>query len=531
MPITFDLTAEQSVARNGRSDVLGFAELTNAARRPRELAKLLWGERRDAVVLHQDDVPKSAKQAAAAVLAGMARSRSRRIVNESGDHSVSSPVFFTRAVAELGKAAPRELRDSIRLTRDAERDCGHDYRLPRLTSGHPSRVLYLRGNPTMAWKGQTVGGAATHMTGVVNGMIDNSVDVQVLAPGSLPGLRAEVRPVPLRRIFHFQPWLTQAAYALEVERASEQVEADIIYQRYEPGSLAGLRVAARKDIPLVIEYNGSELWVEQNWSRSGRASRGSEIQQLIEGRILSQASLIVVVSTPLRDQLLERDIPEDRILVNPNGVETDALTSYRARTPQQWRAKGALPEAPTVGFIGTFGLWHGVLELPEMVERVAEARPDARWIMVGDGEYWLAVKAGLDSRNLLDRVTIPGALPRDRALEMLAAADVCVSPHVPNPDGSRFFGSPTKLFEYMGLGKPIVASDLEQIGEVLSDGETGRLHEPGDSEAAAAAIVELLDDPASREQLGRAALAHAEGKYTWIAHAGRILDAVAGSAG
>jgi len=364
------------------------------------------------------------------------------------------------------------------------------------------------------------------MTGVVNGMLDNAVDVEVLAPGSLPGLRAEVRAVPLRRIFHFQPWLTQAAYALEIERESESLEPDFVYQRYEPGSLAGLRVANRKRVPLVIEYNGSELWVEQNWSAAGRASRGAKMQQLIEDGILAQASLVVVVSDPLRDQLLERGIPSARILVNPNGVETDALAPYRAKSSEQWRSAGGLPEAPTVGFIGTFGLWHGVLELPEMIERVAAGAPDARWVLVGDGEYWTEVEVALARRGLLGLVTMPGAMPREKALAMLAAADVCVSPHVPNPDGSRFFGSPTKLFEYMGLAKPIVASDLEQIGEVLTDNVTGLLHTPGDATAAAAAVIELLGDDARRERLGAAALSHAESSYTWRRHCERILAAI-----
>jgi glycosyltransferase involved in cell wall biosynthesis len=78
-------------------------------------------------------------------------------------------------------------------------------------------------------------------------------------------------------------------------------------------------------------------------------------------------------------------------------------------------------------------------------------------------------------------------------------------PNVPNADDSRFFGSPTKLFEYMGLAKAIVASDLEQLGEVIADGETGLLCPPGDARAAADAVVRLLDDAGLRARLGEAA--------------------------
>jgi glycosyltransferase involved in cell wall biosynthesis len=96
----------------------------------------------------------------------------------------------------------------------------------------------------------------------------------------------------------------------------------------------------------------------------------------------------------------------------------------------------------------------------------------------------------------------------------------------PNPDGSRFFGSPTKLFEYMGLAKPIVASDLEQIGEVIDHERTGLLCPPGDAVAAADAVRRLLADEPLGRRLGDAALQEALTTYSWTAHARRILEAL-----
>ena len=112
---------------------------------------------------------------------------------------------------------------------------------------------------------------------------------------------------------------------------------------------------------------------------------------------------------------------------------------------------------------------------------------------------------------------------------MLSCSDVCISPHVPNPDGSPFFGSPTKLFEYMGLRKAIVASDLDQIGEVVEHERSGLLCPPGDVESAAAAVRRLLGDPALRERLAEGALQRAADHYSWSAHARRILRALRGT--
>jgi glycosyltransferase involved in cell wall biosynthesis len=112
----------------------------------------------------------------------------------------------------------------------------------------------------------------------------------------------------------------------------------------------------------------------------------------------------------------------------------------------------------------------------------------------------------------------PGDIPRH-----LAACDVLVSPHLPLEDGSPFFFSPVKLFEYMAAGRAVVASRLGQIGEVLEDGVTGILHEAGDADRFREAVLGLAADPLLRARLGQAARSRAETDYTWIANAGRAL--------
>jgi glycosyltransferase involved in cell wall biosynthesis len=329
--------------------------------------------------------------------------------------------------------------------------------------------------------------------------------------------------VAARRVFHFVHWLTAFDYSSRIAAAAAIRPADVVYQRYALGSYAGLELARRLNVPLILEFNGSEVWAKLNWG-GGRVPLIETLMQL-ELRNLLDATLIVVVSDVLRDQLLEQGIAEERILVNPNGVDTRRLARLREQQAAAWRAELGRPEAPTVGFIGTFGLWHGVKVLPHIVEAVARQRADARWIVVGDGPLFGEVSREIEARGLADRVLLTGLVPRDQATRLLAACDVCVSPHVPNPDGTPFFGSPTKLFEYMGLAKPIVASHLNQIGDVIDDGRTGMLVPPGDPHAAAAAVVQLLGDDALRARLGSAAFEEAQRKYSWAAHSRRILDA------
>src|SRR2546428_13866762 len=103
------------------------------------------------------------------------------------------------------------------------------------------------------------------------------------------------------------------------------------------------------------------------------------------------------------------------------------------------------------------------------------------------------------------RAILAGAGADERVPPLLDACDVLVSPHVPLEDGSEFFGSPTKLFEYMATGKAIIASRLGQIGEVLTDEESALLVEPGNAHQLSEAILRLSRTIDLRERLGVAA--------------------------
>ncbi len=117
-----------------------------------------------------------------------------------------------------------------------------------------------------------------------------------------------------------------------------------------------------------------------------------------------------------------------------------------------------------------------------------------------------------------------GAVEHDRVPSLLDACDILVSPHVPLDAGAEFFGSPTKMFEYMAMGKGIVASRLGQIGEVLQHEKTALLVDPGNVEQLTGAILRLTTSPELRERLGAAARRTAVEHHTWKHNAQRVLN-------
>lgn len=382
-------------------------------------------------------------------------------------------------------------------------------------------IVHLNAAP---WLGLAAGGSLAHTTGVANALADEGLNVTVCAYGDVAELRDRIRrerlappsgyaiPADANR-YRF----ARAAPAQVVER----VRAGVVYDRLGLGSVAGAVVARRLGVPLVVEYNGSEIWAARHWD--GRL-RWEEVAQLAEDASLRHASLVVTVSEPLREELLARGIEGDRIVCHPNGVDPDRFDPARfddgARSGL--RARYGIPaDALLVSFVGTFGRWHGA----EVLARAAvELVPDGiRFLFVGDGLRAQEVSGILSAAG--SAAVLAGVVPIDEIPLHLAASDVLVSPHVRNPDGSPFFGSPTKLFEYMAAGRAIVASDLDQIGEVLAD-DAAVLVEPGSVESLTRAIRSLAADPERRAALGRTARERVLARYTWHHHVRAILDAL-----
>jgi glycosyltransferase involved in cell wall biosynthesis len=297
----------------------------------------------------------------------------------------------------------------------------------------------------------------------------------------------------------------------------------VIYQRHTAFNLTGALVARLLNIPLVLEFNSSEVWKGRHWG--GLRLFGPAA--LVERINLRAADLVVVVSRALRDQLVEQRLVEpERVLVNPNAVDT---AQFRPDLDgSRLRARLGLRSSVVVGFSGTFGVWHGIPTLAAALPRVLAARPQVRWVLIGDGPLRGLVDEVVRERGLHERVRLTGLVPFAHMPEHLAACDVLVSPHGRQADGREFFGSPTKLYEYMATGRPIVASAVGQIAEALRHGETALLVPPEDPDALVGAILRLVDDACLRSRLGSAARRVAEERHTWRGNAERLVVALDG---
>ena len=401
---------------------------------------------------------------------------------------------------------------------------------PRLLTADPERrdvglrrMLYLFPSVGIA---APVGGAVTHAHSVLQAL--DKLGVASDAYTSNPAMAATAAA---QADFAFQwhvvraPRLSRAlpastAFGLDLAlvagTGSAAARSDLVYQRHTRFSLAGALVARAARVPFFLEFNSPAEFFHP------RATLLARQRRLCENASLFSATRVFVVSAAAKTLLVERGLPDERIVVNPNGVDLERFAPRSASGAVRHRL-GFSADDIVFGFAGSFMAFHGSAVLAEAFVRLAEVTPNVRLILVGDGDEMPRVTNILRDLTHKHQVVMTGRVAPSEIPDYLACCDVLVSPHVPLPNNTPFFGSPTKLFEYMAAGRPIVASRLGQIAEVLEHEQSALLVEPGSSEALVAALERLAHDRDLRERLGRNALTQAA-RYTWRANAQRIVD-------
>ncbi|TAN56408.1 MAG: glycosyltransferase [Magnetospirillum sp.] len=479
-------------------------------------------------------------------LAGLSRTEERLRLVDGG----FQPFLRSQALAALGQVILSSMAGLVAMAL-----CWVDLAWLAVASPHlgavgKGSVFYI--NPTQ-WRGARVGGAVAHTVGVIKGLVSCGLTVEGVSAVGQGMVPSSVRLQPLDVIkVHGLP--TEANLFRHHRRITQQVfhqtkagGVAFVYQRLTLGTYPGVRLARRLGVPLVLEYNGSEVWVMRNW---GNPLRFERLATLAETICLRHAALIVTISQPLADDLVSRGVDPARIVVHPNGVDPDIFDSARYSVEERAstrRSLGLADDAVVAAFVGTFGVWHGAEVLAQALCHLHQHHRSwletsrLHLLFVGDGLRRGATEALLEDSSLVERVRFAGIVDQGQVPRVLAACDILVSPHVPNADGSRFFGSPTKLFEYLASGRPIIASALDQIAEVLAgspsvadarpdtppfDGACAVMVAPGNPAALAEALRLVSDHPSWAAALGEAGRQRALRHHTWHAHVARVLDAL-----
>ena len=275
----------------------------------------LYGLRADTVYLAVPDKADEPFLSILGLAALIVRARTRRIV----EPDFSTRAFgFVRGVANAHLLAQTLFVGLARLVYDWFRLRGLHYAKRIPVSGNAvKRVLYLKDNSGPA---TSEGGSAAHTRGVIGGLLANGYDVDVVWAGRKPVLSSEITadtyqvPSPQHYVIpgevnHY----TQNANFVKFIRGLNPGRYGFVYQRLSLGNFAGVIMSRLYGLALVLEYNGSEVWLSRNW---GRPLMFEKLAQQVERVCLKHAHTVVTVSDALRDELITRGVEENRHLNN-----------------------------------------------------------------------------------------------------------------------------------------------------------------------------------------------------------------------
>lgn len=285
---------------------------------------------------------------------------------------------------------------------------------------------------------------------------------------------------------------------------------DAIYERYNLFCPAGIWAKRLFDLPLLLEVN-APLYEERR--RFGGIALDA-LARWTERYTWRGADRALPVTGVLADYVRRAGVPDERILVVPNGIDKRKFAAAPGR--DEARARLGLDGKLVLGFVGFMREWHG---LDGLIDLVAE-HGDPSWhlLLVGDGPVREQLLEQAARRNVASQVTITGIVGRDEVASYIRAFDVALQPDV------VAYASPLKLIEYLAAGLAIVAPNTANIRELLEDGHNGLLFERGDRESLTRAVLAAAGDAKLRERLGAAAAATIERRgLTWESNARRVV--------
>jgi glycosyltransferase involved in cell wall biosynthesis len=268
-------------------------------------------------------------------------------------------------------------------------------------------------------------------------------------------------------------------------------------------------------VPFVLEVR--DLWPEAILDLSlMRPGPAVEALRHLARFLYHRAARVVLVTQAFADRLSGQGVAREKLAVIPNGADlrffSPGVDGRSART-----TLGLHPEQFVVGYVGSHGVSHGL----DAVLEAAARQPEVCYLLVGDGAERERLLAERDRRGLANVRMLP-SVARAEVPGLYAAADVCLVPLRDVPLFETFV--PSKLFEVLAAGRPIIGAVRGEAREILRRSGGALLVEPGDGAAIAEAAEHLRADPPLRAALARQGRAFVEQHYDRDALAGRYLD-------
>lgn len=296
-----------------------------------------------------------------------------------------------------------------------------------------------------------------------------------------------------------------------IRKAIKKHQPDCIYERYQLFFPVCAVIKSIYKLPLLLEVN-APLYEERERHSGISLHALARWSQKVAWKT---ADIILPVTNVLADYVRNYGITDEHIEVIQNGIDPQRF--FNRPTTNEAKVALGIENKLVLGFIGFMHNWHGLSNVIDILTH--QKMNNVHLLFIGDGPAKKSLTDLVEQKNLQSRVTFTGTIERDDVKNYISAFDIALQPDVTD------YASPLKLFEYMHLGKAIVAPDGNNIKEILTDGEDAILFKAGNMDAFSDTLIKLCQDEKLREKLGKNAQATVENKkLTWDNNATRVVN-------
>ena len=386
-----------------------------------------------------------------------------------------------------------------------------------------NNVLYILPNPYFSSKekGQHVGGHVSHAVGTIKALNECGYLVTIVTAEDLPytsnmvqyrcvNIAPKILKVPLiGRLF----W--DIKLVVQTLKVVLRKKTNFVYARFAASSIAiPLLKLLSRNTKIVLEINTPAFMIVEERKMIYRL-----FARLADLLNVSSSNVVSLVSNHLKEVMCER-YPKhtSKYIVILNGVDVDKFY-IRNIINQGLRAEYGIKEDDfVIGFSGLFMNYHAIDDLIQAFSIVAKHRSDVCLLLIGDGSIKEELVNLIERLKISNKTIFTGFIPLNDMPNYLSICDILVSPT------TQKHLSPIKLYEYMVMGKCVVASDVGQHVEVIKDNYNGVIFKAGDVKCLSEKLSELVANKEKIHALGIQAREDAVKFHSWKKRVSDLLD-------
>lgn len=367
------------------------------------------------------------------------------------------------------------------------------------------------------------GAEGIHIDEMVNAFRELGHDVRMVGPAVSKPSRPSTREGQLWRIkgllrgpvYEF----LELAYNLYGYRLLQRTLAEfrpvLIYDRYSLFNYSCVAAGREHGIPVFLEVNAPLAY-----ERDHEPDESLYLKRLAyatERGICSRADKTFVVSSPLQAYLKSAGVPEEKLVLLPNGVNPRKFHP-RPKSNAFVQKLRLTDSTIVIGFVGILRPWHGLDMLLRAFRIVHDRFPESVLFLVGDGPIRHDIEKAADRLGIIPHVRITGRVPHAEVNEYISLFDVSICPK------TTFYASPMKILEYMAQGKAVVAPDTANVRDLIDHDRNGILFHADSPSALSNSITSMIEDKSLRDRLGKAGLESVRSQFNWAANAMRVMN-------